>query len=57
MDTTFCNDALEEAIAKHETPEIFNTDQESQFTRVSFRKKYEVRSPPALPRRERAGKK
>jgi len=55
MDTTFCNDALEEAIAKHETPEIFNTDQESQFTRVFIQE--EIRSKkPACPPEEGAGR-
>ena len=32
MDTQFCIDALDEAIAPHGRPEIFNTDQGSQFT-------------------------
>jgi putative transposase len=32
MDAGFCVDALKEAIAKHGTPEIFNSDQGSQFT-------------------------
>ena len=32
MDTAFCIEALKEALAKHGTPEIFNTDQGSQFT-------------------------
>lgn len=32
MDTHFCIDALEEAIENHGVPEIFNTDQGSQFT-------------------------
>jgi len=32
MDTAFCVEALKEALAKHGTPEIFNTDQGSQFT-------------------------
>ncbi len=36
MDTDFCIAALEEAIEKHGTPEIFNTDQGSQFTSMSF---------------------
>ena len=36
MDTDFCVSALEEAIEKHGTPEIFNTDQDSQFTSQSF---------------------
>ena len=32
MDAEFCVEALKEALAKHGTPEIFNTDQGSQFT-------------------------
>jgi putative transposase len=36
MDTSFCIEALEEAIEKYGRPEIFNTDQGSQFTRVAF---------------------
>ena len=32
MDAAFCVEALNEALAKHGTPEIFNTDQGSQFT-------------------------
>jgi putative transposase len=32
MDVSFCVAALEEALAKYGTPEIFNTDQGSQFT-------------------------
>ena len=32
MDADFCVDALKEAIAKHGPPEIFNSDQGSQFT-------------------------
>ena len=36
METAFCIEALEEAIAKHGTPEIFNTDQGSQFTSEAF---------------------
>ena len=32
MDTAFCVEALKEALAKHGAPEIFNTDQGSQFT-------------------------
>lgn len=36
MSTDFCVDALEEAIAKYGRPEIFNTDQGSQFTSESF---------------------
>lgn len=36
LDTTFCVEALEEAIAKYGCPEIFNTDQGSQFTSKDF---------------------
>ena len=36
MDTSFCLDALEEAIEKYGTPEIMNTDQGSQFTSLAF---------------------
>jgi len=36
MDTDFCIAAVEEAIALHGTPEIFNTDQGSQFTSSAF---------------------
>ena len=36
MDTAFCIEALEEAFAKHGRPEIFNTDQGSQFTSAAF---------------------
>ena len=32
MDAAFCVEALKEALANHGTPEIFNTDQESQVT-------------------------
>ncbi|MEO9683100.1 MAG: IS3 family transposase [Tateyamaria sp.] len=32
MDADFCVEALKEALAKHGTPEIFNSDQGSQFT-------------------------
>jgi transposase InsO family protein len=32
----FCVEALEETIARYGTPEIFNTDQGSQFTAASF---------------------
>jgi putative transposase len=32
MDVEFCTEALKEALAKYGTPEIFNTDQNSQFT-------------------------
>lgn len=36
MDTSFCLAALEEAFARHGRPEIFNTDQGSQFTSAVF---------------------
>jgi putative transposase len=32
----FCIDALEEALHRHGTPEIFNTDQGAQFTSAAF---------------------
>ena len=36
LDVSFCIEALEEAIHKYGTPEIFNTDQGSQFTSLEF---------------------
>ena len=36
LDAGFCIAALEEAIARHGSPEIFNTDQGSQFTSFGF---------------------
>lgn len=36
MDTEFCVDALEEALSRYGTPEIFNTDQGAQFTSDGF---------------------
>jgi putative transposase len=36
MDATFCVAALEEALARFGRPEIFNTDQGSQFTSAAF---------------------
>lgn len=36
MDTYFCLEALEEALQKYEKPDIFNTDQGSQFTSELF---------------------
>ena len=36
METGFCMEAVEEALAKHGKPEIFNTDQGSQFTSLDF---------------------
>jgi putative transposase len=36
MDTSFCLDAVEEAVARYGPPQIFNTDQGSQFTSEAF---------------------
>ena len=36
MEAAFCIEALEEALVKYGKPEIFNTDQGSQFTSASF---------------------
>ena len=36
MEAAFCVEALEEAMARHGKPEIFNTDQGSQFTSLKF---------------------
>jgi len=36
MEAAFCVDCLEEALRKHAKPEIFNSDQGSQFTSDSF---------------------
>ena len=36
MDVSFCVEALEEALARFGRPEIFNTDQGSQFTSAAF---------------------
>ena len=36
LDASFCTDALDEALARHGKPEIFNTDQGSQFTSFAF---------------------
>lgn len=38
LDTSFCLEALQEAIERFGTPEIFNTDQGSQFTSDDFTK-------------------
>jgi putative transposase len=43
MDTSFCLEALEEAFAKYGQPEIFNTDQGSQFTSEAFTDALKVR--------------
>jgi putative transposase len=36
LEAAFCIEALEEALARHGRPEIFNTDQGSQFTSKGF---------------------
>ena len=36
MDTEFCLEALTEALQRYGTPQIFNTDQGSQFTSIAF---------------------
>jgi len=36
LDASFCTEALEEAVRKYGVPEIFNTDQGSQFTSDAF---------------------
>ena len=36
MDAAFCVETLEDALARHGRPEIFNTDQGSQFTGAAF---------------------
>lgn len=38
LDASFCVEAVQRAIAKYGTPEIFNTDQGSQFTSEEFTK-------------------
>lgn len=38
LDRSFCIEALNEAICKYGIPEIFNTDQGSQFTSIEFTK-------------------
>ncbi|SFK29084.1 putative transposase [Nitrosomonas aestuarii] len=38
LDVSFCVDALEEAIYRYGTPNIFNTDQGSQYTSEAFTK-------------------
>ena len=36
LEAEFCLDAVQEALARHGKPEIFNTDQGSQFTSAPF---------------------
>jgi putative transposase len=44
MSTDFCIDAVQEAIARYGAPEIFNTDQGSQFTSLEFTEILKARS-------------
>ena len=44
LDSSFCVDALEEALDNFEKPEIFNTDQGAQFTAAAFTKVLRDRS-------------
>ncbi|CAH8242104.1 hypothetical protein VAE122_3290001 [Vibrio aestuarianus] len=39
MDTRFCIEALEEALQHYGAPDIFNSDQGSQFTSTEFTQK------------------
>ena len=46
MDASFCVEAVEEALQRFGTPQIFNTDQGSQFTGKDFNdllKKHDIR--------------
>ena len=36
LTTDFCLEAVQEAVARYGTPEIFNTDQGCQFTSLEF---------------------
>ena len=36
MTSDFCVEALEEALGRYGTPQVFNTDQDSQFTSEAF---------------------
>ena len=36
MEAAFCVEALDDALGRHSKPEIFNTDQGSQFTGAAF---------------------
>lgn len=44
METGFCIDALQEAIVKYGCPEVFNTDQGSQFTSEAFLNELKLRN-------------
>ena len=43
MSTDFCIEALEEALTRYDAPEIFNTDQGSQFTAEDFTQPLEAK--------------
>lgn len=43
LDSAFCIDALDKALAKYGTPEIFNTDQGCQFTSERFIERLELK--------------
>ena len=43
MDADFCVEALQEALSRYGCPEIFNTDQGSQFTSRAWREALEAR--------------
>ncbi len=43
MEADFCVEVLQEAIARHGRPEIFNTDQGVQFTSAGFLEELESR--------------
>ena len=44
MDTSFCIEALEEALEIYRSPEYFNTDQGAQFTSEEFLSVLKVRN-------------
>ena len=44
MEADFCLEALEEALARYGSCEIFNTDQGSQFTSMAFRNYSELQN-------------
>ena len=53
MDAEFCVAALEEAMARYGKPDIFNTDQGSQFTSFAFTEHVERGRHPHLDGRSR----
>ena len=54
MEADFCVAALEDAIARYGSPDIFNTDQGSQFTSFAFHQHTQGRRHPHLHGRARA---